>query len=108
MANRGAHPRRRAGALAILVAVAALAAPVAAGAAAVRHHRPPPPVVAVGQPAPGTMTGGASVSCGDARHCWAVGLGSGTTAAIDATADGGARWAAQPVPGTVTVLASVS
>jgi photosystem II stability/assembly factor-like uncharacterized protein len=108
MANRGAHPRRRAGALAILVAAGALAAPVAAGATAVRHHRAPPPVVAVGQPAPGTMTGAASVSCGDAKHCWAVGLGSGVTAAIDATADGGTRWAAQPVPANVSVLASVS
>lgn len=94
--------------LLLLVALAGAGEGVGPAGAAPHHHHRPPTVVAVGQPAPGPMATVASVACGDARHCWAVGLGSGTSAAIDATADGGVRWASQPVPPSITVLASVS
>ena len=110
MANGAPRPRMRVGGLAVLLTLGTVAGQAqSAGASTTpRHHPKPPPVVAVGQPAPGSMTSVAAVACGDADHCWAVGLGAGVTAAVDATDDGGAHWTAQPVPGTVTVLASVS
>jgi len=49
-----------------------------------------------------------AVTCVGDELCWAVGSGTGTTAAIDATSDGGKTWKAQVVPTTVTVLASIS
>ena len=113
----GGAPRprvRRGHSLLAPISVALVIALVAAGcshsspaAPKLRHHTPPA-VVAIGQPAPSSMNSAAAVSCGDAQHCWAVGLGSGTTAAIDATTDGGITWSAQVVPSTVSVLAGVS
>jgi len=54
------------------------------------------------------MSSATGVSCGDATHCWAVGFGTGTTASIDATRDGGTRWTPQTVPTSVTALAAIS
>jgi photosystem II stability/assembly factor-like uncharacterized protein len=110
MAKRVPHPRRRVVALVLLLAlgIAAGHGEPAGASTKAGHHPKPPPVVAVGQPAPGSMNSVASVSCADADHCWAVGLGTGATAAIDVTTDGGVHWSAQSVPSTVTVLASVS
>jgi hypothetical protein len=78
------------------------------GAATKRGHHAPPPIVAVGQPTPASMYSASGVSCGDTLHCVAVGLGTGTAAAIDATANGGTTWAARVVPASVNVLAAVS
>ncbi len=93
----------------LAVALALIAAPVAASSAgaATHHRRPPPPVVAVGQPAPGSLTSATALACADARHCWAVGL-SPTGVAIDATFDGGATWRSEAPPAGLTVLAGVS
>ncbi len=54
------------------------------------------------------MNSATGVSCGDVRHCWAVGFGTGATAAIDATTNSGTTWSAQVVPSSVSVLAAVS
>jgi photosystem II stability/assembly factor-like uncharacterized protein len=54
------------------------------------------------------MASATAVSCGDVLHCWSVGFGTGATAAIVATKDGGASWTAQTVPPSVSVLAAVS
>ncbi|MGH8994830.1 MAG: hypothetical protein ACRDYB_02120 [Acidimicrobiales bacterium] len=78
-----------------------------AGAAKTHRHRPPP-VVATGQPAPAPMNSASAVSCGDVEHCWAVGFGTGTTAAVSVSRDGGDTWARQFVPASVTALAGVS
>jgi len=112
-------PRPRAGRIPVMLTtlpllllfslVALLEGPPAAAATTTKvHHHPPPTATAIGQPAPAPMNSAAAVSCGDVRHCWAVGLGTGTTAAIDATADGGVSWAGQSVPAAVTALAGVS
>jgi photosystem II stability/assembly factor-like uncharacterized protein len=85
----------------------ALAGAVPAAAAKHRPH-PPPPVVATGQPAPAPMNSATAVSCGDVAHCWAVGFGTGTTAAVSASRDGGDTWVNQLVPASVTALAGVS
>jgi photosystem II stability/assembly factor-like uncharacterized protein len=77
-------------------------------ATAKRRSSAPPAVLASGQPAPASMYSANGVSCGDDRHCWAVGFGTGTTASIDATSDGGTTWSAQVVPSSVGVLAAVS
>jgi photosystem II stability/assembly factor-like uncharacterized protein len=94
----------------IVAVLAVLATAATAGpAAAASHHRrkPPPPVVAVGQPAPGSLTSVTSVACGDPMHCWAVGQ-STAGAAIDATHDGGKSWQRQVPPAGVTLLTGVS
>lgn len=105
--------RRGGSILAPISAALALALVVVPGGAAsagasTPKHRAPPPVVAVGQPAPPSMYSATGVSCGDVRHCWAVGFGNGSAAAIDATTNGGTTWNAQVVPTSVSVLAAVS
>ncbi len=67
------------------------------------------PVTVWGQPATAGTGSLEAVSCGDARHCWAVGraavdaLGTTTSTSpapsvvIDATTDGGKTWTAEPV-----------
>ncbi len=94
--------------LAVALAVLVALEPAAAAAKAHRRHHRPPPAAAVGQPAPGSMNSAAAVACGDKLHCWAVGLGAGATAAVDATTDGGGTWRSQTLPTAVTVLAAVS
>ena len=115
MNSGGPRPRvRRGHSFFALISVALAIALVAAGCArsSTAPHKPrrhaPPPVVAIGQPAPPSMVSANAVSCGDDQHCWAVGFGGGTTAAIVATADGGSTWSAQVVPSSVSVLAAVS
>ncbi len=88
-----------------VVLVVVLPASAAQGAES-RHH--PPPVMAIGQPAPGSMNGATAVSCATPSDCWAVGSGDGPTAAIAATTDGGTKWRPQSVPSTVTALSGVS
>ncbi len=100
------RPALRGSALAISLALVLLASPGAPAAAA--RRRPPPPVVATGQPAPSSMNSATAVSCATAKDCWAVGVSDGADAAIDVTFDGGAKWRAQVVPGTLTVLAGIS
>lgn len=95
--------------ISVAVALALVAGCAGTSAAAPkRRHHAPPPIIAVGQPAPPSMYSATGVSCGDALHCSAVGFGSGTAAAIDATTDGGTAWSAQVVPASVSVLAAVS
>ncbi len=81
---------------------------VTAGVADGSTRRDRPAVVAVGQLAPAPMNSVASVSCANRLRCWAVGQSSGSTAAIDATSNGGATWSHEAVPTTVTDLASLS
>jgi photosystem II stability/assembly factor-like uncharacterized protein len=92
--------------LAVALAVAGHPEPIAA--ASKPKHLAPPPVVAIGQPASVSMNTATAVACADSLHCWAVGFGSGATAAIDATINGGKTWSPQTVPTAVGVLAAVS
>jgi photosystem II stability/assembly factor-like uncharacterized protein len=94
--------------LLFLTLLFALAQSGAAPASGTVRAKAPPPVVASGQPAPGQMNSATAVSCGTATDCWAVGLGNGATAAIDATTDGGTTWHVQRVPSTITVLTGIS
>jgi len=67
------------------------------------------PVAVWGQPAPAGTGSLEAVSCGDARHCWAVGRSAvdalttttstspSSSVVIDATTDGGSTWTAEPV-----------
>ena len=109
------RPRVRRGHLALPAISAVLAMGLALATSAQAASTPtrpkrhaPPPVVATGQPAPTSMNNATAVTCVSDERCWAVGLGTGSTAAIDATTDGGKTWKAQVVPTTMTVLASVS
>jgi photosystem II stability/assembly factor-like uncharacterized protein len=115
MHNGAPHPRRPWVHAVALIPCAVLAVTLlasAAGAAqatkAAHRHHAPLPVVAVGQPAPVALISATAVSCGDVRHCWSVGFGSGATAAIVATRNGGATWVSETVPPSVSVLAGVS
>ncbi|HEX4081957.1 MAG TPA: hypothetical protein VHX40_03250 [Acidimicrobiales bacterium] len=66
------------------------------------------PVAVWGQPAPAGTGSLEAVSCGDPRHCWAVGRSavdalatttstSPSSVVIDATTDGGSTWSAESV-----------
>jgi photosystem II stability/assembly factor-like uncharacterized protein len=60
-----------------------------------------------GQPAPNGTGQLGAVSCADASHCWAVGVGTPSadgspSTVIVATDDAGLNWAAEPLPPTLT------
>ncbi|HEY1733182.1 MAG TPA: hypothetical protein VGG23_01960, partial [Acidimicrobiales bacterium] len=67
------------------------------------------PVAVWGQPAPAGTGSLEAVSCGDARHCWAVGRSAvdalatttstspSSSVVIDATTDGGSTWSVESV-----------
>ena len=94
--------------LALVIALLAAGCARSSPPTSQQRRQIPPPVLALGQPAPASMTSATAVSCADDEHCWAAGFGSGTTAALDATTDGGTTWSTQTVPAAVTVLAAIS